>query len=72
MCHQTLHALQLTLGILSKETLQCGKEELQILVMFSTVSSKVIESEGWSEIIESEICVLCQISYNVQAGGDRG
>lgn len=45
MCRQTLHALQLTLGILSKEILQCGKEELQILIMFSTVSSKVIESE---------------------------
>lgn len=60
------------LGILIKETLQCGKEELQILTVFSAFSSKLIESEGWTEIIESEICVLCQINNNVQARGGCG
>lgn len=60
------------LGISIKETLEHGKEELEILIMFSIFSSKVIENEGWSEIIEHESCVLCQISNNTQERGDHG
>lgn len=71
-CHQTLYALQFMLGISIKETLEHSKEELWILIMFSIFSSKVIENEGWSEIIEHESCVLCQISSNTQVRGDHG
>jgi len=46
MCCQTLRTLQHTLGILIFETLQCGKEELKILIMFSIFNSKIIESES--------------------------
>lgn len=60
------------LGISIKETLEHGKEELWILITFSIFSSKVIENEGWSEIIEHGSCVSCQISNNTQVREDRG